>query len=533
MVQPFLGACYDGLAYAPGGASRFPDGTDTDAITDWVRNDFDLAGITGFPGTIVVGEAFNTPGMPNEIYVYIPPPEACGDPFTPISEVQGSGLTSPLVGTEVALEGIVVGDFQNNDLNINYTDSGNLNGFHVQAATGDGNPATSDGVFIYYPSGTTDVVVGNAVRVRGMVSEYNGMTEVTVSKLWVCTGSGSITPTPISLPVLSLDDFEAYEGMLVTFPQALVISEYFNYERYGEMVLGLPLDGQSRLYTPTAVVEPGADAIDLALQNSLRRITLDDGLTAQNPDTLRHPNGEAFSLTNLFRGGDLVMNATGVLDYSFNLYRIQPTGPATYSAINPRPAVRPEVGGNMQIAAMNTLNYFITADYPTGDPLDNKCGPLQNMECRGWDFDQPNEFTRQRTKLLQALFGLDASVIGLNEIENTTGVEPLADIVAGLNALYGYEAYAFIDTGVIGTDAIRVGLIYRPADVTPVGSYQILDSTDDPRFIDTRNRPTLAQTFEENSTGARFTVAVNHLKSKGSACDDAILISATAPAIAT
>ena len=30
----------------------------------------------------------------------------------------------------------------------------------------------------------------------------------------------------------------------------------------------------------------------------------------------------------------------------------------------------------------------------------------------------------------------------------------------------------------------------------------------------------LAQTFEENATGSRFTVAVNHLKSKGSACDD-------------
>ena len=505
---PVLSAYYDGLAFAPGGASRFPDGTDTDAVTDWVRNDFDLAGIPGFTGTIVVGEAYNTPGMPNAIYVYIPPPEACGDPFTPIYEVQGSGLVSPLVGTEVALEGIVVGDFQNNTA----LDNGDLNGFHVQDPTGDSDAATSDGIFIYAP-GAVDVTVGNAVRVRGMVSEYNGMTEVTVSQLWVCDGTGSITPTPISLPVASLDDFEPYEGMLVTFPQALVISEYFNYDRYGEMVLGLPMDGQSRLYTPTAVVEPGADAIDLALQNSLRRITLDDGLTSQNPGTLRHPNGEAFSLTNLFRGGDIVMNATGVLDYSFGLYRIQPTGPATYSAINPRPAERPEVGGSMQIAAMNTLNYFLTVD--TGDWI---CGPSLDMECRG--ADNTEEFIRQRTKLLQALYGLDAAVISLNEIENTTGVEPLEDIVAGLNEIHGYEAYAYINTGTIGGDAIKVGIIYRMADVTPVGDYALLTSAVDPRFIDTLNRPSLAQTFEENSTGARFTVAVNHLKSKGSACVD-------------
>ena len=440
---------------------------DTDAITDWVRNDFDLAGIPGFPGTIVVGEAFNTPGMPNAIYVYIPPPEACGDPFTPISEVQGSGLASPLVGTEVALEGIVVGDFQNNDLNINYTDSGNLNGFHVQAATGDGNPATSDGVFIYYPSGTTDVVVGNVVRVRGMVSEYSGMTEVTVSKLWVCTGSGSITPTPVSLPVASLDDFEPYEGMLVTFPQALVISEYFNFDRYGEIVLT-----SERLYQPTSIYEPGSpEQASLVQANLLDRITLDDGRSTQNPDPAIHPNGMEFTLNNLFRGGDMVTNVTGVLDYSFGLYRIQPTQGADYTPLNLRPDGPDDVGGTMQIAAMNTLNYFLTID--TGAYI---CGPLQNVECRG--ADTYDEFVRQRTKLLQALAGLNASVIGLNELENTLGVEPLADLVNGLNELLGAGTYAYIDTGIIGTDAIRVGMIYRPADVTPVGMYQILDSTD-------------------------------------------------------
>ena len=48
----------------------------------------------------------------------------------------------------------------------------------------------------------------------------------------------------------------------------------------------------------------------------------------------------------------------------------------------------------------------------------------------------------------------------------------------------------------------------------------MLTSAVDPRFIDTRSRPALAQTFQENATGARFTVIVNHLKSKGSACAD-------------
>ena len=177
----------------------------------------------------------------------MPPPEDCGDPFTPIYDVQGDGTASPLVGTEVAVEGVVVGDFQNNDS----PDNGDLNGFHVQDPTGDGDPTTSDGVFIYAPGGM-DVSVGDAVRVRGSVSEYNGLTEISASQIWSC-GTGSVAPTAISLPVTTVDDFESYEGMLVTFPQDLVISEYFNFDRFGEIVLT-----SERHLTPTAEFEPGA-----------------------------------------------------------------------------------------------------------------------------------------------------------------------------------------------------------------------------------------------------------------------------------
>ena len=82
-------------------------------------------------------------------------------------------------------------------------------------------------------------------------------------------------------------------------------------------------------------------------------------------------------------------------------------------------------------------------------------------------------------------------MIGLNELENTPGVDPVGDegIVAGLNAILGAGTYAAIDTGVIGTDAIKVGLIYKPASVTPVGAFKMLTSAVDPRFIDTRSRP--------------------------------------------
>jgi uncharacterized protein len=438
--------------------------------------------------------------------------DVCVASYTPIYAIQGSGLSTPIPGT-VTTKGVVVGDFEG---------STGQQGFYLQDLTGDGNPATSDGIFVF--TGSSNLVsAGQVVRVTGYARErfdqttINGSNSdsaaVPVTNIVNC-GTGSVTATDVTMPFATADEPERYEGMLVNFPQDLVISEYFNYERFGELVIALPLPGETRPFTGTAIDEPGAPANARTLANSLRRITLDDGLGTQNPATLRHPNGDPFSLTNRFRGGDTVTNTVGVLGYDFGLYRIQPTGPATYAAVNPRPAAPEAVGGTIRVAAMNTLNFFVTGDYPSGDPLDNKCGPSNNVECRGWDFDQPTEFTRQRDKLLTALSGLDADIIGLNELENSTGVEPLASIVSGL------PGYAYVNTGTIGTDAIKIGLIYRPAVVTPVGAFKLLTSAVDPRFIDTKSRPSLAQTFMVNATGAKFTVAVNHLKSKGSDCID-------------
>ena len=327
-------------------------------------------------------------------------------------------------------------------------------------------------------------------------------------------GTGSVTPVDVTLPFETADYPERYEGMLVRFSQPLVISEYFNYDRFGEIVLAKPLDGESRPFTGTAIDAPGDAANARTLANSLSRITLDDVQSAQNPPVLRHPNGQPFSFSNLFRGGDTVQNAVGVLGYDFSLYRIFPTGPADYTPVNPRPAAPEPVGGTVRVAAMNTLNFFVTLDTTASDTGPGPCGGNANLDCRGADADQALEFTRQRDKLLTALAGLDADIIGLNELENTPGVEPLDSITSGLS---GYD---YIHTGTIGTDAIKVGLIYRPATVTPVGDYKLLTSAVDPRFIDTKSRPSLAQTFEVNATGARFTVVVNHFKSKGSDCND-------------
>ena len=91
-----------------------------------------------------------------------------------------------------------------------------------------------------------------------------------------------------------------------------------------------------------------------------------------------------------------------------------------------------------------------------------------------------DEFTRQRDKIIAALTAIDADVVGLIEIENHPGDVPTADLVSGLNDVMGAGTYDYIATGAIGTDAIRQAFIYKPATVTPVGAYAVLDSSVDP-----------------------------------------------------
>lgn len=62
-----LAAGFDGNGATPGGGSRLPNGVDTNAIDDWLRNDMDGEGLPSFPdgGTPKNGEAINTPGQVN------------------------------------------------------------------------------------------------------------------------------------------------------------------------------------------------------------------------------------------------------------------------------------------------------------------------------------------------------------------------------------------------------------------------------------------------------------------------------------
>jgi predicted extracellular nuclease len=430
-----------------------------------------------------------------------PPP---GPEAKRIHEIQGSGAASPFDGTEAIVEAVVVGDFQGNAA---------LRGFYLQEEDGDvdADPLTSEGIFVFDGSFGVDVAEGDLIEVTGTVDEFSGLTEITnVTSVTVVSNGHTVTPAAITLPLTAVADLEAFEGMAVHIPQQVFISEFFNFDRFGEIVLT-----SQRQFQPTALYEPGSpEAAQLAVENTLGRITLDDGRTSQNPDPAIHPNGEVFDLGNLFRGGDTVTNVVGVLDFAFGLYRVHPTQGADFEAQNPRPKKPSKVGGSLEVAAFNVLNYFSTIDNGVF-----VCGPLENQECRG--ADNAEEFTRQRDKIISALARIDADVVGLMEIENHVTDAALADLVAGLNDRMGTGTYAYIGEGPIGPDAIRIAIIYKPKKVSPVGDDAVLDIEAflDPNGIgEAQNRPAQAQTFKEKKTGELFTVVVNHLKSKGSGC---------------
>ncbi|SDH30684.1 ExeM/NucH family extracellular endonuclease [Agrococcus jejuensis] len=487
---------FDGGSAYVGGASRRVAGVDTGSPADWVRNIYSGFGLPERPSAAPVnGQAVNTPGQPNVIYDDGTPPvepgtlECAAEGATLVSAIQGAGASSPIVGQTVQVEAVVTAVHPG--LVGGTTGTGTF-AVQEELADQDSNPATSEGIYVEATTAAmASVAVGQQVRLEGVVSEQYGRTHVDMSAMILCAEVGeTIEPTAIELP---LANAEAFEGMLVTMPQDLAVLETYRFAQYGEISIGT-----ERQFQPTALATPGsAEATAIAASNAANRIILDDARTAQNANPALHPNGQPFTLDNLFRGGDTLTNVTGILDYGFSAWRIQPTEGADVTSSNPRPDV-PVVGGDLQVASFNVLNYFTT---------------LGSRGARN-----ATEFDRQESKIVSAILELDADIVGLLEIENNDGFA-LDTLVAALNEEAGDPGrYAALDTGTIGTDEITTALIYQPDAVTPEGSYALLDSNVDPRFDTTRNRPSLIQTFATNDTGALLTVSVNHLKSKGSEC---------------
>lgn len=438
-----------------------------------------------------------------------------------ISAVQGSGSASPLAGQEVQVEAVVTSLITDDDV---------LNGFYVQEedADADADPATSEGIYVFCGSTCpTGLAAGDRVEVVGTVAEFftNTQINVTAGSVDVLASgvplpSAAVVTLPASSSTTAPATFEPVEGMVTTISTTLAVSEYFELARFGEVVL--TADAREFQYTQTNT--PTVEGYQAFLDDlATRRIILDDDSNDENDATSGPLNNEPYyyptpglSTGNYFRGGDTITDLTGVMEYSFGAWKLRPVPGVdyTFEAANPRPATPDDVGGRLQVASFNVLNYFATVD-TTSSNNSGTCGPSGTDDCRGADSEQERQ--RQLAKIVAALKTIDADVFGLIEIQNDAGLAT-QQIVDALNAATSPGTYDYIDTGFIGTDAIKQAFLYKTATVAPVGDHDLLTEEDDARFDDDANRPALIQTFDEIATGERFTVAVNHLKSKGSGC---------------
>ena len=352
-----------------------------------------------------------------------------------------------------------------------------LSGFFVQeeGIDADKDDTTSDGLFVYCAANCPALSAGDRVRVSGTVAEYGGATQMTaptVTKLL----SGLALPPAAELK-LPLDKTlqERYEGMRVRFPETLTITNNYTYGRYGQ----LDLSNAGRMFNPT---NGNASASEQST------ITLDDGISAQNPLDLNYLSAERTRRT-----GDTVTGLSGVWHSVANQPMLEPEGAVEFVSANSRAsnALPHDVGGSLRVGGANVLNYFTTYGGSTDRGANNA-----------------GELARQRAKMATTLTTLNADVLSLMEVQNN-GDTALNDLVAALNEKAGAGTYAAVTTGSVGTDAIKVAIIYKPSKVTPVGQFM----TDNNSVF---SRPPVAQTFRDKTTGGVFSVIANHLKSKGS-----------------
>jgi predicted extracellular nuclease len=395
-----------------------------------------------------------------------------------IYEIQGSGLTSPYAGTVQTTTGVITKKLING-------------GFFIQEPNGDGDPTTSDAIYVF--GATTAAQVGDLVKVSGTVTEYKPsgatrsvteLTNVTVTPL------GAGPSVPMTYVRLGDEDLSRYEGMLVSFSGQLFVNGNYNLGDRGEVVLGT-----TRHETPTNRYRPGsAEAIALAASYQRDTLVLDDGIFTT-------PNTIPYLTDGTLRTGDSVNGLTGVIDFGAlggggAWYKLQPTEAPVFNRSNAREAAPTVAPGNVRVASANVLNFFTTFTDGTDawGGTGKGCtlgGTTKASNCRG--ADNTAEFIRQRDKIVNELKAMDADAVGLMEIENN-GDTTVEYLVGALNAAIGSPAYDYVrKPAATGTDAIRVAMIYKPAKLTPVGG-----AMSDGDAVN--NRPPIAQTFKVKPT---------------------------------
>jgi len=414
---------------------------------------------------------------------------SCDAQFTPISQIQGQSAESPLVGKTLTTQGVIQA--------VLYADSKQPKVL-LGSLAADADAKTAEVILVPDHEMARLAKVGEHWQLTGTVREFDGMTALTnpsASKL--CGKHATQRATAVTLPMQSLEQWEHYEGMLLSFPQTLVVNDSYTLARFGELLLA-----DKRLMVATEVKKPGKAASDFEQQQQLSEIIIDDGKQQQNVEPVRFPTG-GLTASNTVRVGDSAKGVSGYLLHTKQGYRLVVNQDPVFVTSNPRPNTpAAKAKGELRVASFNVLNFF------TGDGTD-KAFPTK----RGASSEA--ELRRQQAKMIAALSAMDADVIGLLEVENNgfDGGSALTTLVNALNQKLGSEVYrAVLPSERPGSDDIMVAMIYRSADVSEAGKAAVITKAP----FDRGSRPPLAQSFVHKASGKTVTISINHFKSKGS-----------------
>ncbi|SKB65295.1 5'-nucleotidase [Arthrobacter sp. 49Tsu3.1M3] len=453
-----------------------------------------------------------------------------------IAEIQGPGAASPLAGSSVTTRGRVTATFP----------TGGFAGYYVQTPGTGGdltpaNHAASDAVFVYSPSTVDSVRIGDYVELTGAVSEFFGMTQLTVAAgadlKKLTEAAPEVKATGFALPA---DEAfrESLEGMLLAPQGPVTVADNFSLNQYGEIGLA---GGTTALEQPTAVAPFGsAEYTATVAANAARGIKLDDGATT---NFLKDAATKAQVLTYLTTadpvrvGAPVTFKTNVVLSYANSAWKFQPltqltaanadtVQPASFGAT--RAGTPAAVGGNLKLASFNVLNYFPTTGdqvagctfYPDrdGNPITVKGG----CDVRG--AANAENFKRQQDKIVAAISKSGADVVTLMEVENSaqfgkTRDDALAKLVDALNiatpGIWDYVRTPANAPPLADEDMIRTAFIYKTAAAEPIGESIIHNDT----VAFASARKPMAQVFKPVGAAddKKFIAIANHFKSKGSA----------------
>lgn len=421
-------------------------------------------------------------------------PAAVDEGPATIGALQGSGLRSPYEGREVAMHGVVTGNFV-----------AGIDGFFMQDAAGadDNDPRTSDGVFVQWTRDRTPRVRrGDRVRVVGPVVELGegerSVTAIAAERVEVL-GRGGVNVTLINAPPAEEADWERYEGMWLRVSTPLTVTGNGSLIRFGEVEAAFG----GRLVQPTERHPAGPEARALAADNLRRLLVLDDNRRGEYPEILWFL-AEGLGHQAPLRSGSVLAEVEGVLSHRHGRWRLHLTRDLQVVEQAPRPPP-PAAPAGLRLASVNLHNFFNGDGRGRGFPTPRGAATLK-------------EFERQQAKTVATLVALQPDAFAAAELEND-GSDPRsaeAALLKALNEALGEAGdYRAVETSAAerGDDAIRVALFYRHSRLSPMGSAVALTGGS---FRVGGSRPPLAQAFLPVGGGEPLVLVANHFKSKGS-----------------